>query len=66
MVRRSFRCLTFTTAVFPFASALWAGSIFLTGHDPDFHGFVGGNALGAQHIIQRAVTFINLKTAVSR
>jgi hypothetical protein len=36
----------------------WPGSIFLTGHDPDFHAFVGANALGAQHINQVAVGFV--------
>jgi len=34
-----------------------AGSIFLTGHDPDFHA-VSGNPTGAQHIIQDAVSYI--------
>lgn len=34
------------------------GSIFLTGHDPDFHAALGGNALGAQHINQAAINFI--------
>ena len=33
-------------------------SIFLTGHDPDFHAILGGNALGAQHINQAAISFI--------
>ncbi len=35
-----------------------AGSMFLTGHDPDFHAQLGGNALGAQHINQAAINFI--------
>ncbi len=30
----------------------------LTGHDPDFHASQGGNALGAQHINQRAIEYI--------
>jgi len=34
------------------------GSIFLTGHDPDFHANEGANALGAQHINQAAINFI--------
>jgi len=34
------------------------GSIFLMGHDPDFHTFLGGNAIGAQHINQTAINFI--------
>jgi len=34
------------------------GSVFLTGHDPDFHAILGGNGLGAQHINQTAIGFI--------
>ena len=33
------------------------GGVFVTGHDPDFHAHLGGNAVGAQHIIQRAVAY---------
>ena len=36
----------------------FGGSIFLTGHDADFHALVGGNAAGAQHINQAAITYI--------
>ncbi len=36
----------------------WAGSIFITGHDPDFHATLGGNALGAPHINQAAINFV--------
>lgn len=35
-----------------------AGSIFLTGHDPDFHANQGGNTTGARHLNQVAITFI--------
>jgi hypothetical protein len=36
-----------------------AGSVFLSGHDSDFHASYGGtNAIGAQHINQRAISFI--------
>jgi hypothetical protein len=36
-----------------------AGSIFLTGHDPDYHAYAGfDNSLGAQHINQAAINFI--------
>ena len=35
-----------------------AGSIFLTGHDPDFHATLGGNAFGAQRINQVAIGFV--------
>ena len=40
------------------ASLCWGGSIFLTGHDPDFHASLGGNSVGAQHINQDAISFI--------
>jgi hypothetical protein len=33
------------------------GSIFLSGHDPDFHAAQGLNGTGAQHIIQDSLTF---------
>ncbi|MBI4430828.1 MAG: PEP-CTERM sorting domain-containing protein [Candidatus Omnitrophica bacterium] len=36
-----------------------AGSIFLTGHDPDFHATIGGNAAGARNIINAAINFVN-------
>ncbi len=45
-----------------------AGSIFLTGHDADFHAYAGNNAAGAQNIITSAVNFIrdsNYNTKVS-
>ncbi len=35
-----------------------AGSIFLTGHDPDFHATLGGNAAGAANINTTAINFI--------
>lgn len=31
-----------------------AGSVFVSGHDPDFHA-ISGNTTGAQHIIQRSL-----------
>jgi hypothetical protein len=34
----------------------FAGSVFVTGHDPDFHA-QAGNTTGAQHIIQDSLTF---------
>jgi hypothetical protein len=34
------------------------GGIFVTGHDADYHAVRGHNAIGAQHIIQRAVSFV--------
>lgn len=39
------------------ASIAAAGNVFVTGHDPDFHASFGGNALGAQRIIQQALAF---------
>ena len=36
---------------------LLAGNVFVTGHDPDFHGVLGGNASGAQNIISRGLDF---------
>jgi hypothetical protein len=40
------------------ASADIVGSIFLTGHDPDFHALVGGNTTGASDITTTAINFI--------
>lgn len=39
----------------PFAQA---GTIFLTGHDPDFHAHLGGNAGGASAISTAAIDYI--------
>ncbi len=35
-----------------------AGSIFLTGHDPDFHATLGGNTTGARNINTTAIDFV--------
>ena len=35
-----------------------AGSIFLTGHDPDYHAFAGGNTSGAAAINTAAIHFV--------
>jgi len=40
------------------ASSAQAGTIFVSGHDADFHALVGGNSLGAQNIINRALDFV--------
>jgi hypothetical protein len=40
------------------AAPAWAGSIFLTGHDPDFHATLGGNTTGAINITNAAINFI--------
>jgi hypothetical protein len=58
--------LCFRAAVLPVIIAFTAmtanadivGSIFLTGHDPDFHAFAGGNASGAANINKDAIGFI--------
>ncbi len=34
------------------------GSVFLTGHDPDFHATVGGNTVGARNINTVAINFV--------
>jgi hypothetical protein len=39
-------------------STTFAGAIFLTGHDPDFHASLGGNAAGAQAINTAAIDFV--------
>jgi len=39
------------------ATPLWAGAIFLTGHDPDFHA-ISGNTAGARNINNAAIDFI--------
>ena len=33
------------------------GGLFVTGHDPDYHSFVGGNTAGARNIIVKALDF---------
>ena len=35
----------------------WAGNVFVTGHDPDFHAALGPNPTGAINVIQRALDF---------
>ncbi|MBM3725525.1 MAG: PEP-CTERM sorting domain-containing protein [Acidobacteria bacterium] len=40
------------------AVPIWAGSVFLTGHDPDFHAHVGGNVAGAIKINQTAIGYV--------
>ena len=59
-MRRSHVALTCAVlgTLFASSSTAKAGSVFLTGHDPDFHASLGGNSLGAQHINQTAIGFI--------
>lgn len=51
----------FLVASLLLASVLcWAdpvGSVFVSGHDPDFHASQGPNPVGAQHLIQDALSF---------
>lgn len=60
MYRRFSKTLLFvsTAGIWLSANLGWSGSIFLTGHDPDFHAILGGNAVGARHINQDAIGFI--------
>lgn len=58
MLQRLLLSLTVVVASILWPASSWAGSIFLTGHDPDFHATIGGNALGAQHINQAAINFV--------
>ncbi|MFB2924284.1 MULTISPECIES: PEP-CTERM sorting domain-containing protein [Aerosakkonema] len=48
------------TVAFSVATAMpsWAVSIFLTGHDPDFHAFLGGNTAGARKINNVAIDYV--------
>jgi hypothetical protein len=48
-------CLVVVSMIAPRA---FAGSIFVTGHDPDFHAFLGGNQTGAQNITDSAIRYI--------
>lgn len=53
------------------AGATIPGGVFLTGHDPDYHaGYTGqaaySNALGAKHIIQRAISYVTYDKASPR
>ncbi len=45
-------------SVFILMGDAFAGSIFLSGHDPDFHAVVGSNAIGAQHINRTAISYV--------
>ena len=55
---------TIVAAAISVASAMpsWAGSLFLTGHDPDFHAFMGGNFTGARNINQAAINYVTDST----
>lgn len=44
------------------ATPTLAGSLFLTGHDPDFHGIFGSNTAGARNLNTTAIGFITNPT----
>jgi len=47
-----------TVLVLAIAPHAFAGAIFLTGHDPDFHALLGGNSTGAVNINHAAIDFV--------
>jgi RHS repeat-associated protein/uncharacterized repeat protein (TIGR01451 family) len=40
------------------SSTATPGGVFITGHDPDGHAWRGDNTTGAQHILQRSVSYV--------
>jgi hypothetical protein len=44
--------------IWGWAGSASAGSIFLTGHDPDFHASLGANTTGARNINTTAISFV--------
>src|SRR5262245_51981317 len=53
------RCATAAFAALAFATApSQAGSLFVTGHDPDYHATIGYHEEGAARINQVAIEFI--------
>lgn len=64
-LKKALTCLAHSaTVVVPVAASLtiampsWAVSLFLTGHDPDFHALLGENLTGARNINQVAINFV--------
>jgi hypothetical protein len=57
---RVLRCAIVTSlSIMVLVTAAWAdGSVFITGHDPDFHATLGGNVAGAQAINQTAIGYV--------
>ncbi|HYX62655.1 MAG TPA: PEP-CTERM sorting domain-containing protein [Burkholderiales bacterium] len=51
------RCAAVAIALSTATAESWAGSIFVSGHDSDFHASQGPNAIGARDIINDALTF---------
>jgi hypothetical protein len=58
MFRKKLAGIVTVIAVLSLGSTVWAGAIFLTGHDPDFHATLGGNTAGARNINTAAIDFI--------
>src|SRR5215467_10294400 len=60
-IRGCVRWMTISAAILGLSAkvtfATPVGSVFVTGHDPDFHATLGAT-LNAQHIIQDALTFV--------
>ena len=54
-VRHSLQSLAISACLMWTASS-FAGNIFVSGHDADFHA-VSGNTIGAQHLIQQSLLF---------
>jgi hypothetical protein len=57
-MRRFIIFLMVLSLVGAFGGSAMAGSVFLTGHDPDFHASLGGNTTGARNINQVAITYV--------
>ena len=50
--------IVFCGAMLTICEASYAGAIFLTGHDPDFHASLGGNSTGAININTTAINYV--------
>jgi YD repeat-containing protein len=48
------------------SSTATPGGVFITGHDPDGHAWRGDNGTGAQHILQRSVSYVTFGKANPR
>jgi len=58
MIRKAIATAAVAAALTLGATNADAGSIFLTGHDPDFHAILGGNAVGARNINIAAINYV--------
>lgn len=57
-LRRLARLALCSLALAVVSGASYAGAIFLTGHDPDFHATLGGNLTGARKINTTAINYV--------